>query len=126
MGRQKRFTSKAPIDTMDDARSFVAHLSKAFAAHAAGASASAAFSEFIASLGYFPIDGDQWIELREEFIEVAEDVDGEPEAKVVVLMDERCAWLESDFIRQRRAAEKRPIPRDGKQPPKPSPFAQWR
>lgn len=122
MARDRHITSKAPLDTLDDARSFIAHLSKAFGRVDGGESPGQSFSEFIAGLGYFPIDGDQWMTLRDEFLDVAE-MDATAERKVVVLMDERCRWLESDFIRNRRAAEKRPIPRDGKQPPIPSPFA---
>lgn len=118
----RNFTSKAPINTLEDSRVFISYLSKAFERCERGQSVGQSFSEFIAELGPLPIDGEQWMELREAFFEVSEGY-AAPENKVVTLMSELCLWLESDFVRGRRAAEKIPVRRDGKQPPIPSPFA---
>jgi hypothetical protein len=123
MARKRHFKSKAPLDSLDDSRAFIARLSPAFARCEDGVGAEYVFSEFIASLGYFPVDGDQWSSLRDSFIKVATLPALSPEEKTARLMTKDCPWLESDFVRSVRASEKRPAPRDGKQPPIPSPFS---
>lgn len=125
MSPRKGFTPKstAPLDTLDDSRKFIAQGFKAFQLVKKGETPGQAFSEFIVSLGYFPIDEVQWEQLRDAFIGIAEDrSDLSAELQTDALL-KACPWLESDYARSRRMAEKMPPRRDGKQPPRPSPFA---
>lgn len=125
MSPRKRFVSNFPLDSLDDSRAFIVAMSKAFLMYDEGDSAGTAFGSFAAGLGYIPIDGERWVELRHEFISLCENSSDAPEVKTATLMAIKCPWLESPFVMGRREAEKRPAPKGGKQPPIPSPFSRF-
>jgi hypothetical protein len=122
MARQRNWKSKEPLSTIDDSRTFIREGSRAFREVHDGAAPSAAYSEWMARYGPMPVSEDQWLSLRSTFITVAEEFDKGPEMQMEEFM-RRCSWLEAEYVRKMRAAEKLPPRRDGKQPPIPSPFA---